>query len=130
MIGWFAAPFVMALLVLTVGNAAAQDAAKLTSFKATDYPIEIRKALSYGPGECKRQGGGKVMFAPDTVRKVDLNSDGRDDYIISFADTECTGRLAVYCGTGLQPRHLCDACQRKAAQRVLGSRPRLRDPAG
>ena len=91
MIGRFAAPIVMTLLVLTVGNAAAQDAAKLPSFKATDYPVEIRKALSYGPEECKRQGGGKVTFAPDTVRKVDLNGDGRDDYIISFPTPSAQG---------------------------------------
>ena len=30
------------------------------------------------------QGGGEVTFAPDTVRKVDLNGDGRDDYVVSF----------------------------------------------
>ena len=99
MIGRFAALFAVAMLALTAG-AAAQEAAKLPPFKAADYPIEIRKALSYGPEECKRQGGAKVTFAPDTVRRVDLNGDGRDDYIISFADTECAGRLSVYCGTG------------------------------
>jgi hypothetical protein len=80
--------------------AAAQDAVTLPPFKAINYPIDVRKALSYGPEECKRQGGGKVTFAPDTVRKLDLNGDGREDYIISFADTKCEGRLEVYCGTG------------------------------
>ncbi len=55
--------------------------------------------MSYGPDECKRQGGGKVTFAPDTVRKLDLNGDGLEDYIISYGDTECAGRLEVYCGT-------------------------------
>src|SRR5256885_11872420 len=88
------------VLASVAGAATAQDAAKRPPFKATDYPIEIRKALSYGPDECKRQGGSKVTFAPDTVRKVDLNGDGRDDYVISFADTECAGAKAVYCGTG------------------------------
>lgn len=100
MMGRVAALLTLAVLALTAGAAAAQDVAKLPPFRAIDYPIEIRKALSYGPEECKRQGGGKVTFAPDTVRKVDLNGDGRDDYIISFADTECAGRLSVYCGTG------------------------------
>jgi hypothetical protein len=90
----------LTVLASTAGAAAAQDAVKLPPFKAINYPIDIRKALSYGPEECKRQGGGKVTFAPDTVRKVDLNGDGRDDYIISFADTKCAGRHAVYCGTG------------------------------
>jgi hypothetical protein len=88
------------MLASTAGSAVAQEAAKLPPFKAIDYPIDVRKALSYGPEECKRQGGGKVTFAPDTVRKIDLNGDGRDDYIISFRDTKCEGQMAVYCGTG------------------------------
>jgi hypothetical protein len=87
------------MLAATAGAVAAQDASKLPPFKATDYPIEIRKALSYGPEECRRQGGGKVTFAPDTVRKIDLTGDGVDDYIISFGRTQCAGLLAVYCGT-------------------------------
>lgn len=80
-------------------EAAKEQAAKLPPFRAIDYPIEIRKALSYGPDECKRQGGSKATFAPDTVRKVDLTGDGIDDYIISYRDTQCAGREAVYCGT-------------------------------
>jgi hypothetical protein len=104
MIGRFAAFTmlfrVLGLLVLTAGAAAAQDAAKLPPFKATDYPLEVRKSLSYGVVECKRQGGGKVTFAPDTVRKVDLNGDGRDDYVVNFEDTECPGYVAAFCGTG------------------------------
>jgi hypothetical protein len=90
----------LAVLALTAAGTLAQEAGKLPPFKAIDYPIDIRKALSYGPDECRRLGGGKVKFAPDTVRKLDLNGDGKDDYIVSFADTECAGRLAVYCGTG------------------------------
>jgi hypothetical protein len=90
----------LGLLAQTATGPAAGETAKLPPFKATDYPIDIRKALSYGPDECKRQGGKKVTFAPDTVRKVDLNGDGKDDYIVSFADTRCEGALGVYCGTG------------------------------
>jgi hypothetical protein len=89
----------LGLLALSAAGVAAQESAKLPPFKAIDYPIDIRRALSYGPDECRRQGGGKVTFAPDTVRKLDLNGDGKDDYIISFADTRCEGALAVYCGT-------------------------------
>ena len=100
MMGRVAALLALAMLALTAGNVAAQDAAKSPRFRAIDYPIDIRKALSYGPDECRRQGGGKVTFAPGTVRKIDLNGDGRDDYIISFAETECKGRLSVFCGTG------------------------------
>lgn len=87
------------MLSLVAGSASAKDAATLPPFRAIDYPMEIRKALSYGPEECKRQGGGKVIFAPDTVRRHDLNGDGRDDYVVTFEDTECTGRQSVFCGT-------------------------------
>jgi hypothetical protein len=91
-----------ALLALVTLATLADGAAaqQLPPFKATAYPIDIRKALSYGPDECRRQGGGKVTFAADTVRRIDLNGDGRDDYIITFEDTKCTGRESVYCGTG------------------------------
>ena len=90
----------VAVLALAAGAAAAQEAAKLPPFKATDYPIDIRKALSYAPDECKRQGGArKAVFASDTVRKIDLTGDGVDDYIISYRNTECAGRMSVYCGT-------------------------------
>jgi hypothetical protein len=88
----------LVMLATAVGAALAQEPVE-RPFKAIDYPIEIRKALSYGPEECKRQGGGKVTFAANTVRKVDLTGDGVDDYIISFAKTACAGRQAVYCGT-------------------------------
>lgn len=88
-----------AAIVLVVNGlpAAAQEAAR--PFRARDYPIEVRKALSYAPVECKDQGGGKVTFAPDTVRKVDLNGDGRDDYVVSFQDTECSTYATAFCGT-------------------------------
>jgi hypothetical protein len=92
----------LAVLLLVATPAAAQEAAtKLPPFKATDYPVEIRKALSYAPEECKRQGDGEgeVTFAPDTVRKVDLNGDGRNDYVISLQDTECSSYVTAFCGT-------------------------------
>jgi hypothetical protein len=90
----------LATLATIAGSAAAQQGPKLPPFRAAAYPIDIRKALSYGPDECRRQGGGKVTFAADTVRRIDLNDDGRDDYIITFEDTKCAGRESVYCGTG------------------------------
>jgi len=87
-----------AVLALALGNAYAQDA-KRETFDERNFPREVRKALRYAHEECKRQGGAKVTFAPDTVRTLDLTGDGRDDYIVSLEDTECEGRAAVYCGT-------------------------------
>jgi hypothetical protein len=60
----------------------------------------VQKALRYANEECDSQGGGAVTFAPDTVRKVDLTGDGRDDYIVDFRDTRCGERKSIYCGTG------------------------------
>lgn len=76
----------------------AQEAKRETP-GAAEYPREV-KAARYAQDECKSQGGGKATLAPDTVRKVDLTGDGRDDYIVDFRDTQCEGRQAVYCGTG------------------------------
>jgi hypothetical protein len=91
--------FAWTLLAALAVPAAAQVAAKQPPFRAIDYPIEVRKALAYAPLECRREGGGKVTFAPDTVRKVDLNGDGRDDYVVSLQDTTCSTYAGGFCGT-------------------------------
>jgi len=93
---------VWALVVLAIvigGNAVAQDVPKPKPFDERAFPREVRKSLQYAHDECRRQGGGRVTFAPDTVRKLDLTGDGRDDYIVDLRETKCHGRLAVYCGT-------------------------------
>jgi hypothetical protein len=70
------------------------------TFNPADYPAEVQNALRYANEECTAQGGGEVTFAPDTVRKIDLTGDGRDDYIVSFGATKCSDRESTYCGTG------------------------------
>jgi hypothetical protein len=85
---------------LVAGSALAQEPAKLPPFDPGNYPPEVRNALRYANQECTRQGGGVVTCGSDTVRRLDLTGDGRDDYIVDFHDTECAGREAVYCGTG------------------------------
>jgi hypothetical protein len=87
------------LLVLTLlASAARADDAK--PFNPADYPPAVQKALRYAVEECDSQGGGAVTFAPDTVRRIDLTGDGRDDYIVDFRDTKCGERESTYCGTG------------------------------
>lgn len=88
---------ILALAVVAAGPAAA-EAPK--PFNPADYPQGVQKALHYANVECESQGGGAVTFAPDTVRKVDLTGDGRDDYIVDFRDTKCGDRETTYCGTG------------------------------
>ena len=86
--------FVFVALILL----AAVTAPAANAFDAAGFPPEVREALKYAHEECGE--GGKVTFAPDTVRKLDLTGDGRPDYIVDFRDTQCAERLAVYCGTG------------------------------
>ncbi|MBC9880474.1 hypothetical protein G8O24_24415 [Bradyrhizobium sp. INPA01-394B] len=80
--------------------AVAAHADEAKPFDPADYPAAVQKALHYANQECDSQGGGAVTFAPDTVRKVDLTGDGRDDYIVDFRDTKCGQRESTYCGTG------------------------------
>jgi hypothetical protein len=87
----------MLLLVLIASAARAEDA---KPFNPSDYPPDVRKALRYANEECTSQDGGEVSFAPDTVRRIDLTGDGRDDYIVDFSDTKCGDRETTYCGTG------------------------------
>ena len=87
----------LALLGAATGGALAQEQ---RPFKATDYPIEVRKVLSYGVLTCKQEGGGKLEFAPDTVRKVDFNGDGRLDYVVDFDKVKCPEMEHIFCGTG------------------------------
>ena len=87
----------MLLLVLIASPARAEDA---KPFNPADYPAGVPKALRSANEECTGQEGGDVSFAPDTVRKIDLTGDGRDDYIVDFRDTKCGDRETTYCGTG------------------------------
>jgi hypothetical protein len=86
------------LLLVLFATAARADNAK--PFNPADYPPGVQKAVRYAYEECESQGGGAVTFAPDTVRRIDLTGDGREDYIVDFRDTKCGDRETTYCGTG------------------------------
>jgi len=90
--------YVIPVLVALAACRVSADEPK--GFNPADYPSEVQKALHYANEECESQGGGAVSFAPDTVRKIDLTGDGRDDYIVDFRDTRCEGHEVAYCGTG------------------------------
>jgi hypothetical protein len=79
---------------------AAKDAAKPATFDESAFPPEVRKSLQSARDECAKVEGERVTFAPDTVRKLDLTGDGRDDYFVSLRNVRCHGREFVYCGTG------------------------------
>ncbi|QOG17857.1 MULTISPECIES: hypothetical protein [Bradyrhizobium] len=89
--------YLILLLALFASTARADDA---KPFNPADYPPAVQKALHYANEECESQDGGVVTFASDTVRKVDLTGDGREDYIVDFRDAKCGDRETTYCGTG------------------------------
>ncbi|MGC0395267.1 MULTISPECIES: hypothetical protein [Bradyrhizobium] len=89
--------YLILLLTLHVTSACADDA---KPFNPADHPPGVQTALRYANEECDAQEGGKVTFAPNTVRKIDLTGDGREDYIVDFQDTKCGDRETTYCGTG------------------------------
>ena len=67
----------LAAVVVALSAGGAEARAAKRAFKLSDYPLEVQKTLSVGPTTCREvEGGGKVGFAPDTVRKVDFNGDG------------------------------------------------------
>ncbi|BAL10272.1 MULTISPECIES: hypothetical protein [Bradyrhizobium] len=82
-------PYLILLFTLLATAARADDA---RPFNPADYPPGVQKALRYANEECDSQDGGQVSFAPDTVRKIDLTGDGREDYIVDFRDTKCGAR--------------------------------------
>jgi hypothetical protein len=70
---------------------------------APSYPKEIQAALARQNKHCLDEGRGKgATFGADAVRKIDLNGDGRDDYILDLDDasTTCDGFESLFCGTG------------------------------
>lgn len=89
--------YLMLMLALFTSAARAEDA---KPFNPSDYPPGVQKALRYANEECTGQDGGEVTFAPDTVRRIDVTGDGREDYIVDLQDTKCGDRETIYCGTG------------------------------
>ncbi len=86
------------LLLVFIATAACADDPR--PFNPGDYPPAVQKALQDAVEVCRNEDGGPVTFAPDTVRKIDLTGDGRDDYIVDLRDTRCGDRETTYCGTG------------------------------
>jgi hypothetical protein len=79
-------------------------AALLAAFPAAaldekTLPREIRAGLDKFRRECVKEGGKETTFK-DVVRTIDLNGDGRPDYILDLQDSKCDAFESLYCGTG------------------------------
>lgn len=86
------------LPVLLFAGATTSSASGQQAF--VNYPTEIRRALVEADEICRRVGGTRVTLSVNAVRKLDLNGDGREDYIVDFHEAECVGRTSFFCGTG------------------------------
>jgi len=86
------------LPVLLFAGATTSSASGQQAF--VNYPTEIRRALVEADEICRRAGGTRVTLSVNAVRKLDLNGDGREDYIVDFHEAECVGRTSFFCGTG------------------------------
>ena len=93
----FAVWCALAVLAATGGSSVAQEQ---KPFKAADYPVAVRKVLSDALLTCRKESGGKLEFAPDTVQKVDFNGDGRIDYVVDLDKVRCPEMEHIFCGTG------------------------------
>src|SRR4051812_19551712 len=64
------------------------------------YPKEVQAVLDHAAKFCRKEGGTGTEFSAEDVRKIDLNGDGRDDYIVHLQNAKCAGHAATFCGTG------------------------------
>jgi hypothetical protein len=85
---WMMTLFLSAFLL--IGSARGEEAA---------WPPEVRELLDHARRECVEAGGKTVTFPKTIMRKIDLNGDGRPDYVVDLQDTECDEALSLYCGT-------------------------------
>lgn len=68
---------------------------------AQDYPKGVQEALDRHNRQCLKEGGGTgATFGSKIVRKLDLDGDGREDYILDLDGTTCDGFESLFCGTG------------------------------
>jgi hypothetical protein len=64
------------------------------------YPPHVLAVLSEARKACTDEDGKRVTFARQGVRQVDLNGDGRPDFIIDLNHAKCDDRDTAFCGTG------------------------------
>ncbi len=77
----------------------ATGAARMKDAKAP-YPRAVRRLLDISRRDCRAEGGRAITFRPGAVRVVDLDGDGRDDYVLDSREIVCADRPAMFNGTG------------------------------
>lgn len=85
---------IAALALAGLALAGAQPAPAVESL-----PKEIRKDLEAFRASC-REVESDIADADKAVRRVDLDGDGRPDFVVHMSESPCTGGHAPYCTTG------------------------------
>lgn len=64
---------------------------------APSLPAPVRAAINAMNTEC-RDAGGKPGASPGLVSSVDLNGDGRSDYVLDTGAFDCQGAASLFVG--------------------------------
>jgi hypothetical protein len=79
---------------------AAMGLATPAAAQSPAYPKDVQAVLDFAKKSCLDDGGERVEFSDQDIQKIDLNGDGRNDYIVHLQNAECPGNLGAFCGTG------------------------------
>ena len=81
--------------------AAALFCAATASASATQYPERVKSYLSEAAKLCAEHGGKPGRPNEKTVRLIDVNDDGRDDFVIDYRHFPCDGGAPdIFCAEG------------------------------
>ena len=68
---------------------------------AAPLPPEVKAVLDEKAAECREaEGQGLRGNGLPAVRRLDLNGDGRPDFIVDLDKAPCVGIESLFCGTG------------------------------
>jgi len=80
--------------------ACATPSAQASPAKGVTEPEGAKIALDHARQECLKARGLRLRVGPEAIRAVDLNGDGRPDYLVSWEHLICERSPNIYCGTG------------------------------
>ena len=87
--------------LLPVLTAAFTVAAAVAASAAAPLPPEVKAVLDEKARECREaEGRGLRGNGLRAVRRLDLNGDGRPDFIVDLDKAPCVGIESLFCGTG------------------------------
>jgi hypothetical protein len=89
-----------ARLIVGCAVAAVSATAAPAQGKRTVEPAAAKIALDAARAECRKARGLRLKVRPGTITRIDLNGDGRADYLVDYNHVECVRLASLFCGTG------------------------------